>query len=93
MLRRIYPRLRIEHFPSYAPQLNPDEGVWSLAKRKLANSRPDNVYQLVEQVIDTLEDIRCSPAKLRGCFDQSELPFFTLAIALIMQMSRNGSLL
>jgi transposase len=76
MLRRIYPRLRIEHFPSYAPQLNPDEGVWSLAKRKLANSRPDNVYQLVEQVIDTLEDIRCSPAKLRGCFDQSELPPF-----------------
>jgi transposase len=33
-----HPRLHLEHFPSYAPELNPDEGVWSLAKRELANS-------------------------------------------------------
>jgi transposase len=31
-LLRQYSRLHIEHFPSYAPELNPDEGVWSLAK-------------------------------------------------------------
>ena len=30
--------------PSYAPRLNPDEAVWSLAKRTPANSRPDSVY-------------------------------------------------
>lgn len=76
MLRRIHPRLRIEYFPSYAPELNPDEAVWSLAKRQLSNSRPDNVSQLVDQVIEALEDIRCSPAKLHGCLDQSELPPF-----------------
>jgi transposase len=76
MLLGKIPRLRIEYFPAYAPQLNPDEAVWSLAKRKLANSKPDNVDQLVDQVIDTLEDIRCSPVKLRGCFEQSELPPF-----------------
>jgi putative transposase len=29
-LKRQHCRLRIEYFPSYAPQLNPDEGVWSL---------------------------------------------------------------
>src|SRR5687767_3493376 len=28
LLRR-HPRLHVEHFPSYAPDLNPDEGVWS----------------------------------------------------------------
>ena len=28
-LLRQHPRLHIEHFPSYAPELNPDEGVWS----------------------------------------------------------------
>ena len=28
-----HPRLRIEYFPSYAPELNPDEGVWSQAKQ------------------------------------------------------------
>ena len=26
-------RLYLEHFPAYAPELNPDEGVWSLTKR------------------------------------------------------------
>ena len=45
-----HPRLAIEYFPSYAPELNPDEGVWSLAKRDLANSRPDDVDELVEQM-------------------------------------------
>ena len=26
-------RLRLEQFPGYAPELNPDEGVWNLLKR------------------------------------------------------------
>lgn len=37
-LLRQHPRLSIEHFPSYAPE--PDEGVWSPAKRQLANVGP-----------------------------------------------------
>jgi transposase len=28
-----HPRLSIEYFPSYALELNPDEGVWSLRNR------------------------------------------------------------
>src|ERR1035437_6347276 len=40
-------RLRIEHFPAYAPQLNPDEGVWALAKQELANSCPDDGDELI----------------------------------------------
>ena len=69
-------RLRIEHFPSYAPELNPDEGVWSLAKRDLANGRPDDVEELVQHLIRSIDRIRASPAKLRGCILQSELPPF-----------------
>jgi putative transposase len=42
-LLRQHSRLHIEHFPSYAPELNPDEGVWSLAKRALANSCPNDL--------------------------------------------------
>lgn len=38
-LRR-HPRLHIESFPAYAPELNPDEGVWGHHKRALANGRP-----------------------------------------------------
>jgi putative transposase len=68
-------RLRIEHFPSYAPQLNPDEGVWSLAKRELANSCPNDVDELMENILGSIEAIRNSPQKLRGCIAQSELPF------------------
>ena len=82
-LLRQHPRLSIEHFPSYAPELNPDEGVWSLAKRQLANGRPYDVDELMEDVIRAMERIRRSRTKLRGCVLQSELPlFFVLAIAL-----------
>lgn len=69
-------RLRIEYFPSYAPELNPDEGVWSLAKRDLANSQPNDVHELMEQIIDSIGRIRNSAAKLSGCVLQSELPPF-----------------
>ncbi len=75
-LQRQHPRLHIEHFPSYAPELNPDEGVWSLAKRDLANGCPHDVQELMDDLIRSIERIRKSPAKLRGCILQSELPPF-----------------
>jgi len=75
-LLRKHPRLHIEHFPSYAPELNPDEGVWSLAKRTLANSCPNDLEELVEDVIRSINGIRASTQKLRGCIVQSELPSF-----------------
>ena len=68
-------RLRIEYFPSYAPQLNPDEGVWSLAKRELANSCPNDVDELMEDILGSIDGIRNSQQKLRGCIVQSELAF------------------
>ena len=67
--------LRIEYFPSYAPELNPDKGVWSQAKRELANSCPRDVDELMEDILGSIEAIRRSPEKLRGCITHSELPF------------------
>jgi len=75
LLRR-FPRLRVESFPSYAPELNPDEGVWSLAKRTLANGRPDNVPELKAHLALTLRAIAKSPKRLRWCSKQSALPLF-----------------
>jgi len=75
-LLRQHSRLHIEHFPSYAPELNPDEGVWSLAKRALANSCPNDVEELVEDVIGSINTIRTSTQRLRGCILQSGLPSF-----------------
>ena len=71
-----HPRLHIEHFPPYAPELNPDEGVWSLSKRELANGCPDHVDELTEDIIRSIDGIRTSPSKLRGCIMQSDLPRF-----------------
>ncbi len=69
-------RLHLEHFPAYAPELNPDEGVWSLAKRSLANGSPDDISQLVNDVMKTMDGIAVSKTRLRGCIEQSELPHF-----------------
>ena len=78
-----HPRLSIEYFPSYAPQLNPDEGVCSLAKRQLANGRPYDVDELMEDVIRTMERIRRPRTKLRGCVLQSERPIFCASHCII----------
>lgn len=72
-LQHQHRRLRIEYFPSYAPQLNPDEGVWSLAKRELANSCPNDVDELMKDILGSIDGIRNSQQKLRGCIAQSEL--------------------
>jgi len=74
-LQKRNPRITIEYFPSYAPQLNPDEGVWSYAKRSLANGRPDNLEELLQTVADSLMKISKSQPILRGCVEHSELPF------------------
>ena len=75
-LQRRHSRLHVEYFPAYAPELNPEEGVWSLAKRDLANGCPHDVEELTKDVIRSIEKIRKSPVRLRGCIKQSELPPF-----------------
>ena len=71
-LLRQHPRLCIEHFPSYAPDLNPDEGVWALAKRDLANGCPDDLDELTNDLVRAIERTRKSARRLRGCFLQSD---------------------
>ena len=66
-IRRQHPRLRIENFPAYTPELNPDEGVWRQAKRKLANSCPKDIDELMEDVIRSIDGVKRSQKKLRSC--------------------------
>ncbi len=70
-----FPRLHLERFPGYAPELNPDEGVWNHLKQKLANGRPDDCEELMYELIRILVKIRESQPLLRGCIHQSELLF------------------
>jgi transposase len=67
------PRLHLESFPAYAPELNPDEGVWRRTKAQLANGCPDDRYELALALIEALESCRCSPRRLRGCIEHSGL--------------------
>jgi transposase len=75
-LGRGFPRLHLYHFPGYAPELNPDEGVWTLAKQALANGRPDDLEELRRHLRLTLNRIRRSSRRLHGCIEQSDLPPF-----------------
>jgi len=75
LLRRC-PRIRLEPLPPYAPELNPDEGVWNQTRTILANGRPDDATQLAARLEHVLMELGLSQPKLRWCIHQSELPSF-----------------
>lgn len=87
-LLRQHPRLRMEHFSSYAPEPNSEEGVWSLAKREPAQGCPNDVDELMDDLIRSIDAIRSSPRKLRGCIPPIRASLsFALAIAFFTQSS------
>jgi hypothetical protein len=69
-------RLHLEPFPPYAPELNPDEGVWNHLKHVLANGRPDTQAGLMDVLADEICRLAASEPLLRGCIKQSKLPPF-----------------
>lgn len=69
-------RLQLQRFPAYAPAFNPDEGVWKLAKQRLANGQAHDLPELMVAVIESLETIRANRRNLRGCITHSALPPF-----------------
>jgi putative transposase len=73
-LRAQHPRLHLLRFPAYAPELNPDEAVWMLAKRRLANGCPADLDALLWDLTEVLEDVRHSPRLLRACLRHAALP-------------------
>jgi putative transposase len=75
VLRR-HPRLHCERFPSYTPELNPDEFVWTYFKGKLANGRPDNVDDLLETLCRITQKAQKRQGLLRSFVAASDLPPF-----------------
>ena len=69
-----YPRLHLYRFPGYAPELNPDEGVWQQTKRSLANGRPGTQRELARHLRSQLHRLRNSQSHLRACLRASDLP-------------------
>ena len=73
-LQARHPRLHLYRFPGYAPELNPDEGVWQQTKRSLANGRPDSQRELARHLRSQLHRLRNSQSLLRACLRASDLP-------------------
>lgn len=73
-LRR-HPRLNVHRFPAYAPELNPDEFVWTKMKGELANGAPENIRQLDVQLRRSFRRIHRSQQLLWSCIHASDLPW------------------
>lgn len=70
-----HPRLHCYRFPGYAPELNPDEFVWYLLKRKLSNSVPRDLRHLKQLLHSPLQRVQQSQKLLWSCVYLSDLPW------------------
>jgi len=67
-------RLQLEQFPGYAPELNPDEGVWNLLKRaELKNRCCRDLDELRWELGLAIRRLRRTPDRLVACVHQCGL--------------------
>jgi transposase len=69
-----HPRLHVEEFPAYAPELNPAEQVWNDFKRHTANSLLRDTRDLCRRLNANTRRVRRSQAKRRSFIRASKLP-------------------
>ena len=68
------PRLHLERLPAYAPECNPDEGVWNLLKRgELKNRCCHDRDELRWELGLAIRRLRRKPDRLIACFRQAGL--------------------
>ncbi|MFF2147521.1 transposase [Kitasatospora sp. NPDC058190] len=65
--------LTVFQLPSYAPDLNPQEGIWALVKRGIGNLAAANVDHLAKTVRTRLKKIQYRPHLIDGCLAQAGL--------------------
>lgn len=73
-LRR-YKRLHVHRFPPYAPELNPDEFIWTQTKNTLANGAPQDLAELGRRLRAAIHRVQHSQRLLRACIHASDLPW------------------
>jgi transposase len=66
-------RLRLIRLPAYAPELNPDEGVWRWLKRQLGNLCCKDFGELRYELHLAIRRLRRRPHLLRACFGHAGL--------------------
>nr|WP_235502778.1 MULTISPECIES: helix-turn-helix domain-containing protein [unclassified Kitasatospora] len=65
--------LTVLQLPSYAPDLNPQEGILSLVKRTIGNLAAANLDQLARAVRRSLKQIQYRPHLIDGCLTTTGL--------------------
>lgn len=64
-------RLQLERLPGYAPDLNPDEGIWNSLKRvELGNVCATDLADLRHRLLRAAVRVRHKPAIIRACSRQ-----------------------
>ena len=67
-------RLHLERLPAYAPELNPDEGVWQQLKGvELGNVCCVDLPHLHRELRDAVKRVRRKPRIIQGCFQGAGL--------------------
>jgi transposase len=70
-----HPAIETEPFPSYAPEANPDEGVWGHTKHgRLANFTPEDTTALRAALVEELERLHRRPDLLASFIRHAEIP-------------------
>ncbi|MFJ8596365.1 transposase [Streptomyces sp. NPDC093598] len=59
--------LTVFQLPSYAPDLNPQEGIWSMVKRDIGNLAAADLSQITRAVKRRLKQIQYRPDVVDGC--------------------------
>ncbi|WP_456303116.1 IS630 family transposase [Streptomyces mirabilis] len=59
--------LTVFQLPSYSPDLNPQEGIWSLVKRDIGNLAAADLGQIARAVKRRLKQIQYRPELVDGC--------------------------
>ncbi|MFJ8028583.1 transposase [Streptomyces sp. NPDC096311] len=67
--------LTVYQLPTYAPELNPVEGVWSHLKRSLANLTKHSLDQLTALVKTRLKRMQYRPGLIDGLITKTGLDF------------------
>ncbi|MFE1752866.1 transposase [Streptomyces anandii] len=59
--------LTVFHLPTYALDLNPQEGIWALVKREIGNLAAGDLTQITRAVRHRLKRIQYRPELVDGC--------------------------
>ena len=69
------PRVQVEEFPGYAPELNPAEYIWNHADRELSNTAAEELAQLEGLLVESAGRLSNSQQSLWSCIYASDLPW------------------